>query len=76
MQTDGQTKRQNSIKKAYLQVFVNFEQNNLTRFLLIVEFAYNNTKNASTSYPPFELNCSYYLCVFLKKTPIFAPNQK
>ena len=26
-QTDGQTKRQNSIIEAYLQAFVNFEQN-------------------------------------------------
>ena len=27
-QTDGQTKKQNSTMEAYLQVFVNFEQNN------------------------------------------------
>ena len=27
----------------------------------MAEFAYNNTKNASTSNTPFELNCSYYL---------------
>ena len=26
----------------------------------MMEFAYNNTKNASTSYKPFELNCGYY----------------
>ena len=59
-QTDGQTKRQNSIIKAYLQAFVNFEQNNWARFLLIIKFAYNNAKNASTNHTPFELNCSFY----------------
>ncbi len=26
----------------------------------MAEFAYNNDKNASTSYTPFELNCNYH----------------
>ena len=26
----------------------------------MVEFAYNNTKNASTNYTLFELNCGYH----------------
>ena len=26
----------------------------------MAKFAYNNAKNASTGYTPFELNCSYY----------------
>ena len=29
----------------------------------MAEFAYNNAKNASTGYTPFELNCGYHLCV-------------
>ena len=29
----------------------------------MVEFAYNNAKNASTGHRPFKLNCGYYLCV-------------
>ena len=33
----------------------------------MAEFAYNNTKNASTSYLLFELNYRYYLCVSYKK---------
>ena len=56
-QTDGQTKRQNSTMEAYLQAFVNFEQNNWARLLPMAEFAYNNAKNASTGYILFELNC-------------------
>ena len=29
----------------------------------MVEFAYNNSKNANTGHILFELNCSYHLCV-------------
>ena len=49
--------------KVYLQAFVNFEQNDWVRLFPIVEFAYNNAKNASTGHTLFELNCRYYLCV-------------
>ena len=53
--------------EAYLQAFVNFEQNDWARLLLIAEFAYNNAKNISTSYTPFELNCRYHPCVSYKE---------
>ena len=53
--------------EAYLQAFVNFKQNNWAQLLSIAEFAYNNTKNASTSYMPFELNCRYHSWVSYKK---------
>ena len=59
-QTDGQTKRQNSIIEAYFRAFVNFEQNNWARLLSMAEFAYNNAKNASIGFMPFELNCGYH----------------
>ena len=59
-QTDGQTERQNSTMEAYLRTFVNYEQNDWVRPLPMAEFAYNNAKNASTSYTPFELNCEFY----------------
>ena len=59
-QTDGQTKQQNSTIEVYLRAFINFEQNDWARLLPMAEFAYNNAKNASTGYMPFELNCSYY----------------
>ena len=45
-QVDGRTKRQYSTMEAYLWVFLNWEQNNWARLLLIAEFAYNNDKNA------------------------------
>ena len=53
--------------KAYFWAFVNFEQNNWVRPLLIVEFAYNNAKNASTGHTPFELNYGYHPCIFFKE---------
>ena len=31
------------------------------------EFAYNNAKNANTSYTPFELNCGYHPCISYKE---------
>lgn len=34
--------------------------------LLIAEFAYNNTKNASTGHISFKLNCKYYPRVFFE----------
>ena len=67
-QTDGQTKRKNSTMKVYFRAFVNFKQNNWARLLSIVEFAYNNAKNASTGFTPFELNCGYHPRVSYKKT--------
>ena len=33
----------------------------------MAKFAYNNAKNASTGYTPFELNCGYHLWVSYKK---------
>ena len=56
-QIDGQTKRQNSTIEAYLQTFVNFEQNDWARLLSMAEFAYNNAKNANIGYTPFKFNC-------------------
>ena len=53
--------------EAYLRVFVNFKQNDWARLLPMAEFAYNNAKNASTSFMPFELNCGYHPRAFYKK---------
>ena len=53
--------------EAYLQAFVNFEQNDWARLLPMAEFAYNNAKNASTGHTPFELNCGYHPWMLYKK---------
>ena len=46
--------------EAYLRAFVNYERNDWARLLPMVEFAYNNAKNASTGYTFFELNCGFH----------------
>ena len=66
-QTDGQTERQNSTMEAYLRAFVNYEQNDWAKLLPMAEFAYNNAKNASTGYTPFELNCGFHPRVSYKE---------
>ena len=71
---DGQTERQNSTMEAYLQIFINFELNDWARLLPMAEFTYNNAKNASTGYTPFELNCGYHPWVSYKKD--FDPRSK
>ena len=53
--------------EAYLQAFVNFEQNDWARLLPMAEFAYNNAKNASTGHTLFKLNCGYHPCVSYKE---------
>ena len=67
LQTNGQTKRQNSTMEAYLQAFVNFKQNDWAKLLPMVAFTYNNARNANTSYTPFELKCGYHLHVSFEK---------
>ena len=47
--------------------FVNFEQNDWAQFLPMAKFAYNNAKNASTGFMPFELNYGYHPWVFYKE---------
>ena len=40
------------------------------------EFSYNNAKNASTGYIPFELNCGYHLCVSFNEETDLCPQLK
>ena len=75
-QTDGQTKRQNSTMKAYLQAFVNFKQNDWARLFPMAEFTYNNAKNANIGYTHFELNCGYHPRISYKEKEIFDPRLK
>ena len=67
LQINDQIKKQNSTMEAYLRVFVNFEQNDWAQLFPMVEFAYNNAKNASTGHTLFKLNCGYHPCVFYEK---------
>jgi len=55
-QTDGQTERANQTLEAMLRAFVDHRQTNWDLLLTAAEFAYNNSKNATTGFSPFFLN--------------------
>lgn len=66
-QNNSSIERQNSIMKPYVQVFVNYKQNNLVKSLFLAEFFDKKAKNTSTSHTPFELNCNYYPRIFFQE---------
>jgi hypothetical protein len=46
-QTDGQTEHQNQFLESYLHSYINFLQNDWAAWLLLVQFAYNNSTHSS-----------------------------
>jgi len=56
-QTDGQTERLNRTLEEMLRVYSTYSQDQWDEYLPAVEFAYNNSKQASTNFTPFELDC-------------------
>jgi len=62
-QTDGQTERQNQTLEAYLRAYCGEEKNDWAALLPIAEFAYNNSKHASTGISPFQALSGYDPCI-------------
>ena len=58
-QTNGQTKKQNQTLEQYLRAYVNYQQDNWARLLLMAEYANNNAVNASTGLTPFKALMGY-----------------
>jgi hypothetical protein len=54
-QTNGQTGHTNQELEQYLQLYMNFIQSDLSDWLSIAKFAYNNQQHSSTSHSPFYL---------------------
>ena len=52
-QTDGQTERTNKTIEAMLRAFVSPHQHDWDKYLPSAEFAYNESKQDSTGFPPF-----------------------
>ena len=75
-QTDDQTKRQNSIMKQYLRIFVNFQQNDWIELLSMIEFAYNNNRHAFTQMSSFETMQRYTFRMFFEKFANFKTKSK
>src|SRR3954466_9025753 len=55
-QTDEQTERLNRTLEEMLRIYDNYNQDQWDEYLPAVEFAYNNSKQASTGFTPFELD--------------------
>ena len=57
---DGQTKRTNQTLEQYLRVYCNYQQDNWSELLPLMEFVYNNALSATTSVSPFFTNKGYH----------------
>ena len=59
-ETDGQTERVNQTLEQYLRCFINYQQDDWSRFLPLAEFTYNNTIHSSTGFTPFFANYGHH----------------
>jgi len=57
---DEQTEHMNQTLKQYLCVYCNYQQDNWSKLLSLVEFAYNNALSATTGVSPFFTNKGYH----------------
>ena len=61
LENDRQTKYTNQILEQYLYIYCNYQQDNWSKLLSLVEFVYNNVLSTTTSISPFFANKRYYL---------------
>jgi len=57
---DGQTEWMNQTLEQYLRIYCNYQQDNWSELLPLVEFMYNNTLNAMTRVSQFFTNKGYH----------------
>ena len=57
---DGQTEHTNQTLEQYLRVYCNYQQDNWSELLPLMEFAYNNAPSATTGVSPFFANKEYH----------------
>ncbi len=57
---DRQTECLNQVLEQYLQAYTNYQQDDWSSLLLLVEFAYNNATNEMTGVSPFFTNKGYH----------------
>jgi len=55
-ETDSQTEWVNKILEQYLQVYINYQQDNWVNLLPLAKFAYNNTSHSVIMVTPFFAN--------------------
>ena len=57
---NGQTKHMNQTLEQYFYVYCNYQQDNWSKLLPLMKFAYNNAPSATTGVFPFFVNKEYY----------------
>ena len=57
---DGQTECMNQTLEQYLRVYCNYQQDNWSELLPLMEFAYNNAPSTTTGVSPFFANKGYH----------------
>src|SRR5258708_29360077 len=57
---DGQMEHAKQVLAQYLQVYMNYQQDNWVTLLPMAKFAYNNAMNATTGVSPFFANQGYH----------------
>jgi len=57
---NGQTEHMNQTLKQYLHVYCNYQQDNWSELLPLMELAYNNALSATTGVSPFFANKGYH----------------
>jgi len=60
LEANGQAERTNQTLEQYLRVYCNYQQDNWSKLLPLVEFAYNNAPSATTGVSPFFANKEYH----------------
>ena len=58
---DGQTEYTNQTLEQYIQVYYNYQQDNWSKLLPLMEFAYNNATSATAGVSPLFANKGYHL---------------
>src|SRR5260221_4924831 len=61
LEGDGQMEHANQVLEQYLQVYMNYQQDDWATLLPMAEFTYNNTMNTTTGVSPFFANKGYHL---------------
>jgi len=59
-EANGQMEQTNQTLEQYFHIYCNYQQNNWSKLLPLVEFAYNNTPSATTGVSPFFANKGYH----------------
>src|SRR5258707_6873442 len=57
---DGQTEHLNQVLEQYLRAYTNYQQDDWSSLLPLVEFAYNNAMNETTGVSTFFANKGYH----------------